>query len=114
MDASAPARTIPPAIPPLDLRPSWLTGAPIARALHDLAGDRPESSLAAMRGLASEAIQRRRATGAIVLAWTVRSPEHEAWARRFADNVIFEGYVPEAAALGHRLSSPGSGASASR
>jgi len=66
-----------------------------------------------VRALPAGAVQRRRAAGAIVLAWTVCSPEHEAWARRLADNVIFEGYVPEAGALGHRLSSPGSGAPAS-
>lgn len=30
-----------------------------------------------------------------VLCWTVRSPEQEAEARKFADNVTFEGYVPE-------------------
>lgn len=33
--------------------------------------------------------------GAIILCWTVRSPEDEATARRIADNVTFEGYLPE-------------------
>jgi glycerophosphoryl diester phosphodiesterase len=32
--------------------------------------------------------------GARVLCWTVRSPEAEATARRVADNVTFEGYLP--------------------
>lgn len=27
-------------------------------------------------------------------AWTVRSPEEEAYARKYADNIIFEGYIP--------------------
>ena len=31
------------------------------------------------------------------LAWTVRSPEEEAQARKYADNIIFEGYVPKTA-----------------
>ncbi|MCI9504561.1 MAG: phosphodiesterase [Clostridia bacterium] len=29
------------------------------------------------------------------LAWTIRSPEDEAYARKYADNIIFENYVPE-------------------
>lgn len=29
------------------------------------------------------------------LAWTVRSPEDEAYARKYADNIIFENYIPE-------------------
>ena len=29
------------------------------------------------------------------LAWTVRSPEDEEHARKYADNIIFEGYVPK-------------------
>ena len=28
------------------------------------------------------------------LAWTIRSPEDEAYARKYADNIIFEGYIP--------------------
>ncbi len=35
-----------------------------------------------------------RALGAKVLCWTITSPEEEAAARRFADNVTFEGYLP--------------------
>ena len=29
------------------------------------------------------------------LGWTVRSPEEEKAARKYADNIIFEGYRPE-------------------
>ena len=31
----------------------------------------------------------------IKLAWTVRSPEDEQYARKYADNIIFEGYLAE-------------------
>lgn len=34
--------------------------------------------------------------GAAILTWTIRSPEAEAIARRIADNVTFEGYLPAA------------------
>lgn len=33
--------------------------------------------------------------GATVLCWTIRSPEDEAEARKLADNITFEGYLPE-------------------
>ncbi len=36
--------------------------------------------------------------GAAVLCWTIRSPAAEAEARRIADNVTFEGYLPAAVA----------------
>ena len=35
-----------------------------------------------------------KARGVPILCWTVRSPEEEAKARRVADNVTFEGYLP--------------------
>lgn len=35
-----------------------------------------------------------KARGVPVLCWTVRTPEDEALARRIADNVTFEGYLP--------------------
>jgi glycerophosphoryl diester phosphodiesterase len=41
--------------------------------------------------------QALRARGVPVLCWTVRGPEQEAEARRHADNVTFEGYLPEIA-----------------
>lgn len=34
-----------------------------------------------------------KAAGANVLCWTIKSPEQEAEARKFADNVTFEGYL---------------------
>lgn len=37
------------------------------------------------------------ALGAKLLCWTIRSPEEEAEARRIADNVTFEGYLPNPA-----------------
>ncbi len=36
-----------------------------------------------------------KAQGAAVLCWTIRSPKGEADARRFADNITFEGYAAE-------------------
>lgn len=35
-----------------------------------------------------------KAQGAAILCWTIRSPEAEALARKIADNVTFEGYLP--------------------
>jgi glycerophosphoryl diester phosphodiesterase len=58
--------------------------------------------------LPSRAVRRRREAGAVVLAWTVRSPEQAAHALRFVDNYIFEGFVPEVA-NGHGLSAPAPG-----
>ncbi len=33
--------------------------------------------------------------GGLKLAWTIRSPDDEARARKYADNIIFEGYLPK-------------------
>jgi hypothetical protein len=57
-------------------------------------------------------VRRRRAAGAIVLAWTVRSPTEAERALRFVDNYIFEGFVPEVAE--HALSAPRSAGGAAR
>jgi glycerophosphoryl diester phosphodiesterase len=46
------------------------------------------------RDLANPAVARLRARGVPILCWTVRSPEHEAAARKVADNITFEGYLP--------------------
>ncbi len=43
--------------------------------------------------LARPRVRQLRARGVPVLCWTVRSPAEEAAARRFADNVTFEGYA---------------------
>lgn len=40
-------------------------------------------------------ITKLRAEGAVILCWTVRSVEVEQAARRLADNITFEGYLPE-------------------
>lgn len=46
------------------------------------------------RQLAMPRVAELKADGAAVLCWTIRSPEDEAIARRIADNVTFEGYLP--------------------
>lgn len=43
--------------------------------------------------LARPRVQKLRADGVPVLCWTIRSPQEEAAARQFADNVTFEGYL---------------------
>jgi glycerophosphoryl diester phosphodiesterase len=60
-------------------------------------------------GIPRRAVRRRREAGAIVLAWTVRSPAQAERALRFADNYIFEDFVPE-----HPVSALRSAAGASR
>lgn len=57
------------------------TGASfISHAFKDLSADR----VAALRG-----------SGALVLCWTIRSRQAERDARQFADNITFEGYLPD-------------------
>jgi glycerophosphoryl diester phosphodiesterase len=63
--------------------------------------------------LASRAVQRRRDTGGVVLAWTIRSEQQAERALRLVDNYIFEGFVP-ATGSGHLVTAPGSAAGASR
>lgn len=43
--------------------------------------------------LARPRVAELKAKGAAVLCWTIRSPQAEAAARRFADNITFEGYA---------------------
>lgn len=64
-----------------------------------------------VEGLPNRAVARRRAAGAVVLAWTVRSAAQAEEALRHVDNVIFEGYVPElpARGAGGHVSDPRSG-----
>ena len=47
------------------------------------------------RDLPRARVQALRAEGVPVLCWTIRSPEAEVAARRWADNITFEGYLPE-------------------
>lgn len=44
--------------------------------------------------LTDDAVTRTKAMGRPVLTWTVRSKEEETRARKVADNITFEGYVP--------------------
>jgi len=44
--------------------------------------------------LARPRVAELKRAGAGVLCWTIRSPAAEAEARRFADNITFEGYLP--------------------
>jgi glycerophosphoryl diester phosphodiesterase len=62
-----------------------------------------------VHGAPRRAVRRRRESGAVVLAWTVRSPQQAQRALRFVDNYIFEGFVPD-----HPVSAPRSAAAASR
>lgn len=48
--------------------------------------------------LSDPAVAALKGRGVPVLCWTIRSPEAEARARRIADNVTFEGYLPGVAA----------------
>lgn len=47
------------------------------------------------RDLDSPAVIAARASGCPVLTWTVRSPKEELMARRHADNITFESYMPD-------------------
>jgi len=48
--------------------------------------------------LARGRVSELQSEGAALLCWTIRSPEAEAEARRIAENVTFEGYLPAAVA----------------
>jgi glycerophosphoryl diester phosphodiesterase len=48
--------------------------------------------------LARPRVAELRAQGAAILCWTIRSPETEAVARQFADNITFEGYPAQLSA----------------
>src|SRR5262245_38173063 len=61
-------------------------------ALNSLS--RPHFIVYQLEGLPATAVSLRRRLGRPVLVWTVTSPANEARARRFADNIIFEGYLP--------------------
>jgi glycerophosphoryl diester phosphodiesterase len=61
--------------------------------------------------LPSRGVRRRREAGAVVLAWTVRSPAEAARVQRYVDNYIFEDFVPATGSL-HAVSFPGSAAGA--
>jgi glycerophosphoryl diester phosphodiesterase len=66
----------------------------VGRSLLTNRVTRPDFVSYELAGLPSPAVTRARAGGLPVLAWPVTSPEEEATARRYADNVIFSGYLP--------------------
>ena len=59
------------------------------------------------KDLGNPALARVRAAGLPILTWTIRSPAAEAEARRVADNVTFEGYLPEGGQAGQGGAAPG-------
>ena len=66
-------------------------------ALHEIADfDQVDACFISHQAsdLARERVQKIRAAGVPVLCWTIKSPKEEADARRFADNITFEGYDP--------------------
>ena len=58
--------------------------------------DRVGASFISHRGtaLTMARVKALKAGGAAILCWTIRSPEAEAEARKLADNITFEGYLP--------------------
>ena len=50
------------------------------------------------RDLGMSRVAELKNAGATILCWTVRSPAEEAEARKIADNITFEGYLPAAGA----------------
>ncbi|WP_375175836.1 glycerophosphodiester phosphodiesterase family protein [Pseudooceanicola sp.] len=62
--------------------------------IPDLAASRAQFISHDRNDLASPEVARIKARGLPVLCWTIRTPEAEAEARRIADNVTFEGYLP--------------------
>ncbi|MBZ0128247.1 MAG: phosphodiesterase [Rhodobacteraceae bacterium] len=63
-------------------------------AMPDLARLRADFISHNRADLHSPVVAGVKANGLAVLCWTVRSPEQEAEARRVADNITFEGYLP--------------------
>ncbi len=47
------------------------------------------------RDLSRPRVAELKASGATILCWTVRSPEQETEARKIAENITFEGYLPD-------------------
>jgi glycerophosphoryl diester phosphodiesterase len=55
---------------------------------------RPDFISYELAGLPSRTIAMWRKRGTAILAWPVRSPEDEQKARKYADNIIFDDYIP--------------------
>lgn len=64
------------------------------RDIPDIAASRAQFISHDCADLSAPRVAEIRARGLPVLCWTIRSPEAEAEARRVADNVTFEGYLP--------------------
>ena len=72
-------------------------GEDVAEALNDYAAfEETGSSFVShsWRDLAMPAISRLKSKGVPILCWTVRARVEDVFARKIADNVTFEGYVP--------------------
>jgi glycerophosphoryl diester phosphodiesterase len=76
--------------------------APLAAATCDRLRDIPDHDPTGSSFISHEAgdlarprVAALKAAGTRVLCWTIRSPEAEAEARNVADNVTFEGYLPQ-------------------
>lgn len=77
--------------------PDW---APLARETCDRLREIPDYARTGSSFISHEAadltrprVAELRAEGAVVLCWTIRSPEAEAEARKHAQNITFEGYT---------------------
>lgn len=92
-----------------DHRPDWPRGQLAANALRRGTGpwlqryelsnlkrnhvSRPDFIGYAIDALPNKACTEARKAGLPVIAWTVKTPEQRARARRYADNMIFEGFL---------------------
>ncbi|QXT39789.1 glycerophosphodiester phosphodiesterase family protein [Gymnodinialimonas ceratoperidinii] len=75
-----------------DLAPDTLRALREIGAFHDVGASFISHNRA---DLAAPRVAELKASGVPILCWTVRSPEQEAEARRVADNITFEGYIPD-------------------
>jgi glycerophosphoryl diester phosphodiesterase len=62
--------------------------------IPDIAASRAQFISHDQADLQSPHVTRLKSRGLPILCWTIRTPEAEAQARRIADNVTFEGYLP--------------------
>lgn len=67
----------------------------IGRSLVSNFVTRPDFISNELAALPSRIVGMWRHYGVAVLAWPVRSPEDEREARKYADNIIFSGFLPE-------------------
>ena len=78
----------------------WTKAVAAQRHEHDCAPARlPHPAafrrLLGQRAAGAGAVDRPQHFGCPLLTWTVRTPEQRARAARYADQMIFEGFVPE-------------------